>query len=155
MLFVEVFKGRARWVPFHRSLSRELDTYLKARLVFAPARPDDRVFVGLDRRTLPVNTASDTLRTLFRQAGLKPRHGRVGPRPYDLRHAFAVHRLTRWYRQGVDLHAHLPWLSTYMGHTDILGTETYLTATPELLTLAGDRFHRRYRHADDTTRRVR
>jgi len=31
-----------------------------------------------------------------------------------------------------------------MGHVDILGTETYLTATPELLRLAGDRFRRRY-----------
>jgi integrase/recombinase XerD len=55
-------------------------------------------------------------------AALKPEKGRVGPRPYDLRHAFAVHRLSRWYRQGVDLHSRLPWLSTYMGHVDIVGT---------------------------------
>jgi integrase len=110
--------------------------------------------VGANRHTLPVNTASDTLRTLFRQAGLKPAHGRVGPRPYDLRHAFAVHRLTRWYRQGIDLQAHLPWLSTYMGHLDILGTETYLTATPELLGLASRRFRRHYTqaHAESRTR---
>ena len=31
-----------------------------------------------------------------------------------------------------------------MGHDDILGTETYLTATPELLELAGIRLRRRY-----------
>jgi hypothetical protein len=31
-----------------------------------------------------------------------------------------------------------------MGHDDLLGTETYLTATPELLALAGGRFRRRY-----------
>jgi hypothetical protein len=31
-----------------------------------------------------------------------------------------------------------------MGHDDILGTETYLTATPELLGLAAHRFRRRY-----------
>lgn len=35
-----------------------------------------------------------------------------------------------------------------MGHTDILGTETYLTATPELLALAGSRFRSRYRTTD-------
>ena len=70
--------------------------------------------------------------------------GRTGPRPYDLRHTFAVHRLTRWYRQGVDLHGRLPWLSAYLGHVNLLGTETYLNATPELLALAGDRFRRRY-----------
>jgi integrase/recombinase XerD len=144
LLFVEQFKGRARWVPFHCSLSQELDKYLIARRVFAPARPEDYLLVGTNKRTLPVSTASETVRKLFRKAGLKPDRGRIGPRPYDLRHTFAVHRLTRWYRQGIDLHPRLPWLSAYMGHDDILGTETYLTATPELLKLAANRFRRRY-----------
>jgi integrase/recombinase XerD len=95
---------------------------------------------------LPVSTAHGTIYSLFVKAGLKPQKGRVGPRPYDLRHAFAVQRLTRWYRQGVDLHARLPWLSAYMGHVNIVGTETYLNATPELLELAAHRLHRRYRN---------
>jgi len=144
VLFVETFKGRARWVPFHRSLSRALDKYLAVRRAFAPTEPNARFFVGVNKRRLPVETAAGTLRGLFRQAGLKPDRGRIGPRPYDLRHAFAGHRLTRWSRQGVDLQARLPWLSAYMGHDDILGTETYLTATPELLGLAAHRFRRRY-----------
>jgi integrase len=32
VLFIDTFKGRARWVPFHQSLSRELDQYLAARV---------------------------------------------------------------------------------------------------------------------------
>jgi integrase len=108
-----------------------------------------RFFVGVNRRDLPVKTAHRTLRGLFVRAGLKPEKGRVGPRPYDFRHAFAVQRLTRWYRQGVDLHARLPWLSAYMGHVDIAGTETYLYATPELMELAAKRLHRRYRNTRD------
>jgi integrase/recombinase XerD len=144
VLFIETFKGRARWVPFHRTLSRELDRYLRERVKYAAASPDTRFFVGLNRRELPVKTAQCTLRGLFTRAGLKPERGRVGPRPYDFRHAFAVQRLTRWYRQGVDLHARLPWLSAYMGHVDIVGTETYLNATPELMELAAKRLHRRY-----------
>lgn len=143
-LFVETFKGRARWVPFHRSLAKELDKYLTARRAFASAQPDDRFFVGIHKKRLPTRTAWGTLRRLFQKAGLKPEPGRNGPRPYDVRHAFAIHRLTRWSRQGVDLQTRLPWLSAYMGHDDILGTETYLTATPELLGLAAHRFHRRY-----------
>lgn len=146
VLYVADSKGRSRWVPFHPSLAIEIERYLRARRAFvggAPA-PEDRVFVGADRTRLPMNTASGTLCHLYRQAGLKPPRGRVGPRPYDLRHTFAVHRLTRWYREGADLHGRLPWLSAYLGHVDLLGTETYLTATPELLTLAGNRFHRRY-----------
>ena len=145
VLFVETFKGRARWVPFHRTLSRELDRYLRHRVNYAPASPDTRFFVGSNRCELPVKTAQHTLRRLFNKAGLKPEKGRAGPRPYDLRHAFAVQRLTLWYRQGVDLHARLPWLSAYMGHVDIVGTESYLNATPELLNLAAKRLHRRYR----------
>jgi integrase len=133
-------------VPFHPSLSIELQRYLRARHDFVgfDSAPDDRVFVGVNRSRLAVSTAGDTLSKLFRAAGLKPSRGRVGPRPYDLRHTFAVHRLTRWYRRGVDLHRRLPWLSAYLGHVDLLGTETYLTATPELLGLAGNRLRRRY-----------
>jgi len=147
VLFVETFKGRARWVPFHRSLARELDRYLANRVNYAHSGQDARFFVGSNQRTLPVSTAHSTLHGLFRNAGLKPEKGRAGPRPYDLRHAFAVQRLTLWYRQGVDLHARLPWLSAYMGHVDIVGTETYLNATPELLELAAHRLHRRYQKA--------
>lgn len=145
VLFVETFKGRARWVPFHRTLSRELDLYLAKRVKYAPTGPETRFFVGANQRVLPVSTAHGTIYGLFAKAGLKPEKGRVGPRPYDLRHAFAVQRLTRWYHQGADLHARLPWLSAYMGHVDIVGTQVYLNATPELLQLAAHRLHRRYR----------
>lgn len=145
VLFIEAFKGRARWVPFHHTLSSELNRYLRERVKYAPAMPDTRLFVGVNRRQLPVQTAHQTLHSLFTKAGLKPEKGRVGPRPYDFRHAFAVQRLTQWYRQGADLQARLPWLSAYMGHVDIVGTETYLNATPELMELAANRLHRRYR----------
>jgi integrase/recombinase XerD len=145
VLFVNTFKGRARWIPFHRSLSRELDGYLTARLAYAASDQNARFFVGVNQRRLPVETAAGTFRVLFKLAGLKPESGRIGPRPYDFRHAFAVNRLSRWYRQGVDLHARLPWLSAYMGHVDIVGTEAYLNTTPELLDLAGKRLRRRYK----------
>jgi hypothetical protein len=58
-----------------------------------------------------------------------------------------VHRLTRWYAQGVDLHARLPWLSAYLGHENLLGTEAYLHATPQLLRAASRRFARRLKAA--------
>jgi integrase/recombinase XerD len=154
VLFIDTFKGRARWVPFHRSLAPELDRYLVARLAYAPADPETRLFIGINQQRLPVETAGGTFRQLFKLAGLKPEKGRSGPRPYDLRHAFAVQRLSRWYRQGVDLHACLSWLSAYMGHVDIVGTETYLHTTPALLEIAVNRLRRRYEKAaseDDNT----
>ena len=55
------------------------------------------------------------------------------PRIHDLRATFAVHRLVAWYREGVDVQQWLPFLATYLGHTDLSGTQTYLRMTPELL----------------------
>jgi integrase/recombinase XerD len=142
LLFIAESKGRSRWVPFERSLRRELVQYIVARRALAAAEPDDPFFINADGRRLRSKAASDTVRALLRAAGLKPPVGRVGPRPYDFRHTYAVHRLTRWYRGGVNINARLPWLSAYMGHNDILGTESYLTATPELLAIASRRFER-------------
>jgi integrase len=79
VLFVDTFKGRARWVPFHRSLARELDLYIAARVAYAPSGPDTRFFVGANQRRLPVEIAGDTFRNLFKLAGLKPETGRTGP----------------------------------------------------------------------------
>jgi integrase/recombinase XerD len=84
---------------------------------------------------------------MLRQLGLKPRAGRVGARPYEFRHAFAVHRLTAWAEEGVDIHAKLPLLSAYLGHQNIIGTEVYLKATPQLLELASERFEQHLYHA--------
>lgn len=145
VLFVTTSKGRSRWLPVHASLTRELRIYMKARCALAPGGPDATVFVRDDGTALTVG--GNTFRRLFRAVGLKPPRGRLGARPYDLRHTFAVVRLTRWYRAGVDLHERLPWLSAYMGHDNILGTEVYLRATPELLRVASRRLRRRLQSA--------
>jgi integrase len=71
-------------------------------------------------------------------------HGFAGhrPRPHDLRATFAVDRLTAWYREGADVQARLPFLSTYLGHVNVSGTSVYLTMTAELLVEASVRFER-------------
>ena len=53
-----------------------------------------------------------------------------------------MHRLVTWYREGVDVQACLPLLSSYLGHVNVSGTQTYLTMTPELLAEASKRFER-------------
>lgn len=132
-------KGRTRLVPFGEDLAREILAYLGERMRTTGAKVD-ALFVRNSGSALTLRSASQAVRRLLRQLGLKPAAGRLGPRPYDLRHAYAVHRLTQWYHDGVDIHARLPWLSAYMGHVNVLGTEVYLHATPELLQLASDRF---------------
>jgi integrase/recombinase XerD len=70
------------------------------------------------------------------------------PHLHDLRRAFAVHRLVRWYREAANVDAKLPLLATYMGHGYFGHTKTYLTLTQELLREAGQRFARRFDRLD-------
>jgi integrase/recombinase XerD len=133
-------KRKSRWVPFDADLGRALRRYLQARDVIGGQSPTSPVFVQPNGDGCQVQSASAVMRRLLRSAGLKPSRGRSGARPYDLRTTFAVHRLVRWYRSGVDLHCRLPWLSTYMGHDSLVGTQVYLKATFELLGHASRRF---------------
>lgn len=143
LFIVRESKGKTRLVPFRTDLAQALKGYLSERQRIAPTPDEGALLVRLSGDRLPVNVASEAIRRLLRKIGLKPAKGRLGPRPYDFRHAFAVHRLTDWYRQGLDIHARLPWLSAYMGHDNVLGTEVYLTATAELMSLASQRFEQR------------
>jgi len=143
-------KGRSRIVAIRPDLVSELLRYLQARqqLLANNQRTDPAaLFLRKDASPLTVKSASDALRRLLRNLGMKPKSGRAGARPYEFRHAFAVHRLTAWAVQGVDVHAKLPWLSAYLGHLNVLGTEVYLKATPQLLELASSRFEDHLHHA--------
>jgi site-specific recombinase XerD len=148
LFYVRESKGRTRWVPFRADLARELRDYRRQRDRVASAAPHAPLLVRPDGKAFSVQGASGIVRGMLRRLGLKPVCGRIGPRPYDLRHTFAVHRLVSWHRAGVDVHARFPWLSAYLGHDDIMGTEVYLHATPELLELASHRFHSRLRGAE-------
>lgn len=143
ILTVQRSKGRSRILPIRDDLVAELNQYLRHRekvLAVTGVGASPAVFVRRDGSALTLRAASNVLRRLLRDLGLKPACGRCGARPYEFRHAFAVHRLTAWAVEGVDVHAQLPHLSAYLGHVNVLGTEVYLKATPQLLELASRRF---------------
>ena len=52
-----------------------------------------------------------------------------GPTVHSLRHSFAVRNLVKWGVENKDINALLPYLSAYMGHENLLGTERYLRLT--------------------------
>jgi integrase/recombinase XerD len=150
LLMIQRSKGRARIVTVRDDLVAELHSYTANRQKLDPEcqQPDtDRLFLRLDGSPLTIQSASTAIRRLLRELGIKPPAGRVGARPYELRHAFAVHRLTAWAEEGVDVHSRLPLLSAYLGHQNLVGTEVYLKATPQLLELASNRFEQHLRDA--------
>jgi integrase len=59
------------------------------------------------------------------------------PTTYNLRHTFATHCLYRWLRENKDLNAYLPYLSSYMGHTQLSRTAYYIHLVPEFFPQMG------------------
>jgi integrase/recombinase XerD len=75
-----------------------------------------------------------TIYHLFREilwkAGIS--HSGKGPRLHDIRHSFSVHCLKKWVSNEEDLLSLLPYLSVYLGHVDLRGTQHYLRLTADL-----------------------
>lgn len=150
ILLIRQSKGRSRLVAIRADLVAVLRSYAagRQRLVRKHRRADPAsFFLRLDASPLTVASASNAIRRLLRKLGIKPPGGRIGARPYEFRHAFAVHRLIAWANDGVDIHTKLASLSAYLGHQNIIGTEVYLKATPQLLELASSRFEQHLRGA--------
>jgi integrase/recombinase XerD len=55
-----------------------------------------------------------------------------------------VNALLRWYRQGVELEAKLPYLATYMGHVSFVSTHYYVHWIEPLRIAASKTFARHY-----------
>ncbi len=85
-------------------------------------------------------SASQTFHRLVTELAFPVPDGVSSPRLHSLRHSFAVGRLLRWYREGLDPQTRLYQLSTFMGHVDPASTAVYLTITPQLLVEANQRF---------------
>ncbi|MEI6915908.1 MAG: tyrosine-type recombinase/integrase, partial [Armatimonadota bacterium] len=131
-LFIDQTKfNKSRYVPFGPKMGQCLREYLNTRREVHPL-PDDTspFFVAWGRTAMGMGALLRAFHILLKTIGI-PEFAR--PRLHDLRHTFAVHRLLRWYREGVNVQQRLPWLSTFMGHVDIQSTQVYLTITADLL----------------------
>jgi site-specific recombinase XerD len=135
---------KSRLVPISRHLTEVLTEYARWRAATYPsANADSRFFFGRRGAAIHLCTLDDAFQRLREHAGVRRSDGaRYQPRLHDLRHTFAVHRLTAWYRQGADVQRLLHHLSVYLGHAHLAATQVYLTMTPELLHQAGTRFER-------------
>ncbi len=132
---------KSRLVPVHASTLAALRAYVARRDQLLHRRRSPSLLVsGVGARVHHQNFQLVFLR-LVRVAGLDTGPGRR-PRIHDLRHTFAMRTLRDWYRSGLDAERRLPALSTYLGHVSPTCTYWYLTATPELLALAGKRLER-------------
>jgi integrase len=131
--------GKHRLVPLHPSTTRALTRYAQLRRQAHPRPASPALFVSTAGTRLLHSNIGLTFARLAEQAGLTRRSASCRPRVHDLRHSFAVKTVLGWYRDGADIAALMPRLSTYLGHTDPQHTFWYLSAAPELMALAGQR----------------
>jgi len=131
--------GKSREIMLHPTTLRALRDYDRhPRSVLSRLRTP-AFFVSTVGTRLNYNNVHVVFHRLTKRIGLTSRSERCRPRLHDLRHTFAVNTLLDWYRAGLDVAERMHLLTTYLGHTDPAHTYWYLSATPELLALVGQR----------------
>jgi len=143
---------QSRLVPFGPRLAALLREYLDRTATRRGALlPEAPAFSFRRRRAVRPGTISQTFHHLLPRMALALPVGTAAPRVHDLRHAFAVGTLLRWYRAGINPSDRLLQLSTFLGHVNPTSTAVYLTLTP-IDSLSTWRRRRCRRHAHDTAR---
>jgi len=130
---------RSRLVPVHPTVIKQLKHYIEMRKKYCPALKTNAFFVSRSGNRVTRDSVRWAFIQMSKASGLRSSLDTHGPRIHDFRHSFAVRTLIQWYRKGLNVDRHLPLLSTYLGHVHPSDTYWYLTASPELLTLAGKR----------------
>jgi integrase/recombinase XerD len=131
---------KSRLVPLDPSTAEALRSYVAIRKRLGYAGLCQTFFVSESGTPLAYSTVGRTFLGIVRRLAIHPTSGSRGPNLRCLRHSFAVRRMLEWYSRGVDVNKHLPHLSVFLGHAKPQCTYWYLTATPELLRNAGNRF---------------
>lgn len=131
---------KSRLVPLHATTAEKLGTYAKERRRLFCGGLSDAFFVSEKGGHINYDACWGTFSTLLQRTGIQKDAGRGRPGIHGLRHSFAVARMLEWYRAGMTVKELLPSLSVYLGHVQPAHTYWYLTATPELLGAASDRF---------------
>lgn len=133
---------KSRWVALHPTTAAALRRYARRRDRDTFAKGSDAFFIFDRGRPASRRAVHWAFRVLRAKLQWRSRGGHPLPRIHDLRHGFICHRLEDWYAKGVQIDRHILSLSTYVGHAKITDTYWYVTATPQLLALAAERFAR-------------
>lgn len=120
--------GKERKVPMVDSLTTRCRLYIKNNF---PLGSSDRfLFPSPFGGPYKDSTIYKLFRDIIWKAGIS--HSGKGPRIHDIRHSFAVHCLKKWVLNEEDITNLLPYLSAYLGHVDLRGTQRYLRLTADL-----------------------
>ena len=107
-------------------------TYDAKRAIFACG--NEYFFPNPNGGAYTGNWLLNQYKSCWKRANSKDLHNSLPMvRVYDLRHRFASATLNRWLDEKKDLYAMLPYLRTYMGHSELSATAYYIHLLPENL----------------------
>ncbi|MEW6737926.1 MAG: tyrosine-type recombinase/integrase [Acidobacteriota bacterium] len=134
--------NKSRLVPLGFQLNQAMVQYMLKRKQDSHSQSHKSpFFVGRCGKPISIGTIEHSFRRLCSYTGIqRTDNASYQPRLHDMRHTFAVHRLTQWYQEGKDVQRLLPRLATYLGHINLSSTQVYLTMTPQLLQQANKLF---------------
>lgn len=121
--------GKDRLIPMSASLVQACTCYSEK---IWWNNDSEYFFMAPDRTMISPNTVYQRFRRYLEVSGISHGGKNHGPRLHDVRHTFSVHVLQQWIRDGNDLTAMLPILSTYLGHKSLKATASYLRLTAEV-----------------------
>ena len=121
---------RDRLVPMHESMTKVTALFAKSMI----PQVSGWFFPELNGNPIPYSQVRERFNSCLVTIGiLKPElplhHRKICL--HCLRHSFAVSAYQKLEMEGVDLYSEIPILSTYMGHANLYGTESYLHMTPD------------------------
>jgi len=131
---------KSRLVPLHASTVQALSSYCQLRNKYIPPSKLQTFFILDNGKSITLRATEYAFLRIRNLLDLNAKSQGKMPRVYDLRHTFVCHRLLSWYKQGVDVHKVMPYLSTYLGHVKISDTYWYITGIPELMKIVSKRF---------------
>jgi integrase/recombinase XerD len=135
-------RQKSRFVPLHSTTVRALELYAKKRDQRFPTPLCDRFFVTDSGNALGLKAPDRALRDLAKKLRWQVRGDYVAHRCRDIRHTFIVRNIMKSLRKGQEFGTFSLALATYVGHDKIEDTYWYMTGVPELMAIAGRRFHR-------------
>jgi integrase len=131
---------KSRLVPLHFTTVAELKRYVEAKELQLGRPKDGAFFVSDTGKALHYRAVLNTFEVLRAQLGWVARGGHASPRIHDIRHTFICRNLLDCYRRNESPDHIMDAISTYVGHVKVSDTYWYLTATPELMAVAAERF---------------
>ena len=142
IIILETKFKKSRILPFGNQLETVLRDYRDKRIKYLPLPQKDKsyFFVSRNGNRFSSTHISHMFERVRKLANIYVPTRDQQPRLHDLRHTYAVHKLTEWYEQGENVQKLIYNLSTYMGHKDLEDTKVYLTMTKDFLQIVSNKF---------------